>query len=182
MPSSRWMSLWDICPPWGTYVYTWHEHVHVLYMYVHTCGEHVWVSARLGFRPVDACLLWYYACTYTIFMVYSLVVQIPGMVWNLTTEVMKLTIYTVVNILDFYVISLFVSSLSLCPDTPLLVVPFLPLLRVSPMCWAVVVRCGSASTKASGPHSGRWCSTSTVCAHQRLLWSSFIVHVHSLFP
>lgn len=112
MPSSRWMSLWDICPPWGMYVYTWHEHVHVLYMYVHTCGEHVWVSAGLGFRPVDACLLWYCARTCTIFMVYSLVVQIPGMVWNLTTEVMKLIIYTVVNILDFYVISLFVSSSS----------------------------------------------------------------------
>ena len=70
---------------------------------------------------------------------------------------MKLIIYTVVNILDFYVISLFVSSLSLSlfPDTPLLVVPSLPLLRVSPMCWAAVVRCGLASTKASGPHSGR---------------------------
>ena len=69
------------------------------------CGPmHVYVNVGLGLLGLATC---------TRFIVYSLVVQIPGMVWNLTTEVMKFSLRSNLHCCE-YSCHHSMSHLSLC--------------------------------------------------------------------
>ena len=54
MPSSHWMSLWDICPPWGNYMYACTRHVHVQCA---ICYMYMW-GACVGPCRVRACYMY----------------------------------------------------------------------------------------------------------------------------